>query len=112
MSTDAIKPINSSSVFGTSMAYESCANTIKAQLFKKTLDQVKEWDMTQPRWKLTKLSKTLANAAFEEFRKKMQAIFINPNYEFWLTSSLNAEKQVFIPELLKQINSKMPSEIN
>lgn len=93
-----------SNVFDTSLAYQSQSIVIKKQFFEKAMCEVKECDLNQPDWKLSKSAKELAKKTFEEFYEKMKSDFNNPDYAFWIKVSLEAERLKFIPELLAKIN--------
>jgi len=103
--------IDSSSVFSTSLRYTSYAETLRSQLFEKAIGIVNQWDMDCPTWKLSKAAKELANTLFNEYCETLQADFNQPNYSFWLSNSLEAQKRTFIPDLLEQINSKIPDNV-
>jgi hypothetical protein len=105
-----LEPSENTNVFNMSMAYRSSARDVKNSLFKKAFENADQWDMNQSHWKLSKLAKELVNKTFEEFTKIMKNSFNNPHYAFWLECSLKAEKLTFVPELLKQINSKIPPD--
>lgn len=105
-----LQPADSSSVFDTSLRYGPYAETLKKRLFEKAIVIVSEWDMKQPIWKLSKEAKKLAGEIFSEYSEELHPTFNQPNYSFWLSNSLEAQKRVFIPELLKQINSKIPND--
>jgi hypothetical protein len=107
-----LQPADSSSVFDISLRYGPYAETLRKRLFEKAIEKVSQWDLGQPEWKLSKEAKKLAGETFSEYSEDLRATFNQPNYSFWLSNSLEAQKRAFIPDLLKQINSKIPNDDN
>jgi hypothetical protein len=105
--TTKLQPVDSSSVFDTSLRFSSYAGSLRSSLFKKAITIVDKWDMGRPSWELSRAAKKLANEMFNEYSENLQAAFNQPDYSFWLSNSISAQKRVFIPNLLEQIQAKI-----